>query len=104
MENSRARAALNKNFWRSITRGVLFEKTTPLDPLQKLLIMCSIIFNEKFLRGAGAVFSKSGWHPQPKMPPNRLKRVGTAEKFVFFVSFYKVLVKSAPARRRQTWN
>jgi hypothetical protein len=58
-ENSRVRAALNKNFCRSITRGVLFEKTTPLDPLQKLLIMYSKTFNEKFLRGAGAVFSKS---------------------------------------------
>jgi hypothetical protein len=59
MENSRGCAALNKNFGGSITRGVLFEKTTPLDPLQKLLIMYSKIFNEKFLRGAGAVFSKS---------------------------------------------
>jgi len=57
-------------------------------------------FNKKFLRKfrgpRGAVFSKSGWHPQPKMPRYRLTKLGSAEKFVFFASFYKVLVKSAP--------
>jgi len=66
-----------------------------------LKIMLYKLNNKKFLWDPGAVFSKSGWHPQPKMPPSRLKRLGTAKKFVFFASFYRVLVKRAPGRRRQ---
>ncbi len=47
--------------------------------------------NQKVISWIKSHFSKRGVgtaHPQPKMPPNRLTRVGTAEKFVFFTRLH----------------
>jgi hypothetical protein len=72
----------------SETRGA-FLKNRPPGPPEKLLS------NQMFLEVplARNLFSKSGRRPQPKMLPNRLTRLGTVKKFVFFAHFCMVLIK-----------
>jgi len=41
----------------------------------------------------------SGRRPQPKMPPNQLKRVGTVKKFVYFCTFLQGINKQRYNRR-----
>jgi|GEM_PF-91787 len=42
------------------------------------------------------LFIKSGWHPQPKMPPNQLTKLETAKKFGLFERLCRVLIKNRP--------